>query len=56
MVGDPLYAGKRETYGLEGQALHASDLIFTHPVTGEEIHVSCELPQHLEELFRKLRK
>ncbi len=56
VVGDPLYAGKRETHGLTGQALHASDLIFEHPVTGEKIHVSCELPQHLEDLFRKLRK
>lgn len=56
VVGDPLYAGKRETYGLTGQALHASDLIFMHPVTNEEIHVSCELPSHLEDLFQKLRK
>lgn len=56
VVGDSLYAGKREKFGLVGQALHASELRFTHPVTGEAITVQAELPPNFEELIRKLKK
>lgn len=56
VVADPLYAGKRESYGLEGQALHASELQFTHPVTGEHIVVKADLPDYFEDLINKLRR
>ena len=56
LVGDTVYAGKRERYGMDGQALHASDLIFSHPITGEKIHVHAELPPVMEDLIGRLRR
>lgn len=56
LLGDPIYAGKRDKFALEGQALHASVLRFTHPRSGDKIEVSCELPTYFDELIRKLRK
>jgi 23S rRNA pseudouridine1911/1915/1917 synthase len=47
VVGDPLY-GHGAELGLERQFLHASELRFTHPWTGEEIEVSAPLPDDLE--------
>ena len=55
IIGDPVYAGKRKTYGLAGQALHSTEITFFHPVTGKEIHVECELPPYYEDLLLTLR-
>jgi len=55
IIGDPVYAGKRLTYGLVGQALHSTELTFFHPVTGKEVHVECELPAYYETLLETLR-
>jgi 23S rRNA pseudouridine1911/1915/1917 synthase len=44
--GDPTY-GVAGRYGLERQFLHAARLAFPHPVTGERIDVSSELPEDL---------
>lgn len=46
VAGDTVYGGKRTETGLEGQCLHASELEFTHPRTGERIHLSCPLPAY----------
>lgn len=56
VVADHMYAGKRDSYGLAGQALHASELHFTHPVTGEAIVVKAELPDYFEDLIKNLRR
>lgn len=55
VIGDPLYAGKRNNYGLKGQALHASALDFIHPVSQEAIHVEAELPAYLQTLIEAQR-
>ena len=47
VVGDPVY-GHGPELGLDHQFLHASELRFTHPWTGEEIEVSAPLPPDLE--------
>lgn len=44
--GDPQY-GRRERFGLSRQFLHAARLAFPHPVTGEEVDVSSDLPSDL---------
>ncbi len=44
--GDPEY-GVAGRYGLQRQFLHAARLAFTHPVTGEDVDVSSELPADL---------
>jgi len=58
VVGDPLYAPKegKNKFGIHGQALHAKVLGFRHPITGEYIEFSSELPQYFIETLDKLRK
>jgi 23S rRNA pseudouridine1911/1915/1917 synthase len=47
VVADPVY-GHGPELGLERQFLHASELRFTHPFTGEELELSAPLPAELE--------
>jgi 23S rRNA pseudouridine1911/1915/1917 synthase len=54
-IGDPMYAGRRSSYGLSGQALHSKELSFIHPVTGENIFVQSELPSYYLDLIEVLR-
>ncbi|MCY7304120.1 MAG: RluA family pseudouridine synthase [Thermoleophilia bacterium] len=44
--GDPVY-GVGGDLGLERQFLHARRLVFEHPLTGESIDISSELPSDL---------
>ena len=46
IAGDPDY-GTKNLYGLTRQFLHAKELRFTHPITGEEIDVRSPLPDDL---------
>lgn len=55
VVGDPIYAPGRKSFGLTGQALHASSLTFIHPVTGESITVDSPLPETFTQLLEQLR-
>ncbi|CCQ98635.1 pseudouridylate synthase [[Clostridium] ultunense Esp] len=54
IVGDPKY-GKGESYGMEGQALHAATLGFIHPVSGEFLHFEAPLPEDMVGLLERLR-
>jgi 23S rRNA-/tRNA-specific pseudouridylate synthase len=47
LAGDVLYGG-RALPGLTHHFLHASELAFTHPHTGERIHVRAGLPAELQ--------
>lgn len=56
LIGDPLYGRKKEKNLLiQGQALHAQRLAFTHPRTGGKIEVEAELPEDLRQLLQRLR-
>ncbi|NGZ73893.1 RluA family pseudouridine synthase [Saccharibacillus alkalitolerans] len=54
LVGDPMY-GRSGGLKLQGQALHAASLGFTHPTTGERLEFSAPLPADLEDLLAHLR-
>jgi len=54
ILGDLVY-GKQDYKGM-GQILHAGVLGFKHPVTGEWIEVTSELPPYFQELLKKLRR
>lgn len=54
LLGDNIYSPAKCPYKLEGQTLHARDLGFTHPVSGEYIEVSAPLPEYFEKLLKKL--
>jgi len=44
LLGDTVYGGKKPVPGLAGQCLHAAQLTFTHPSTGERLTVESPLP------------
>jgi len=54
VVGDPLYAPKRKTFGLEGQCLHSSSIRFNHPITGKELYFEAPLPEYYVNLLSRL--
>jgi 23S rRNA pseudouridine1911/1915/1917 synthase len=63
LVGDPAYARIPkalrpvvEELGFARQALHAAELGFEHPVTGELIHFRSDLPGDMQELIDQLRR
>ncbi|MBQ9968108.1 MAG: RluA family pseudouridine synthase [Oscillospiraceae bacterium] len=55
IVGDMVYGHKKPELGLDSQCLHAKELTFRHPRTGEAVTVSCPLPEYFEEVLKKLR-
>lgn len=52
VAGDPVYGRGKEPFMLDGQALHAAGLGFTHPRTGQEMRVAAPLPADLETAIR----
>ena len=69
LIGDPVYGGRRKlserALGADGvaacaefprQALHAADLGFTHPLTGESLAFTAPVPQDMAALIEDLRK
>jgi 23S rRNA pseudouridine1911/1915/1917 synthase len=54
LAGDPLY-GRRHTLAIDGQALHAMELGFQHPRTGEFTSFVSPVPADMEHLLELLR-
>ena len=61
LLGDPVYGRARgrqrellNDLGFRRQALHAAELGFTHPVTGERLLLRSELPADIQELLGAL--
>ena len=54
LLGDLVYGRKRAEKGLEGQCLHAKELRFLHPRTGESVTVTSELPDYFRDVLKKL--
>lgn len=55
IVGDKTYGVKKEEFNLQGQLLHAYQVGFIHPVTGEYMEFSAELPPYFEKVLKILR-
>jgi 23S rRNA pseudouridine1911/1915/1917 synthase len=62
LIGDPVYANRQKAYRIgpndsifDRQALHAASLGFIHPITGEKLYFSCNLPADMQELLTQLR-
>jgi 23S rRNA pseudouridine1911/1915/1917 synthase len=69
LVGDPVYGGRRKVSatalpagGAEAvaafnrQALHAAELGFVHPASGETLRFQADLPPDIAELIDQLRR
>lgn len=54
LLGDLVYGRKRPERGLSGQCLHARSLGFDHPVTGERVMLTSELPGYFLDVLGKL--
>ncbi len=55
LLGDEVYGhAKLPEKGLTGQCLHARELKFIHPRTGEQIHLETELPDYFQDVLRRL--
>ncbi len=55
VAGDTVYGSSKNTYGLEGQCLHAAKLGFVHPVTGEYIEFESDLPEYFKDFLRRIK-
>lgn len=56
VVGDKAYGIKNERFALAGQLLHAKEISFIHPETGEKVTFSCPLPEDFASVLEVLRK
>ena len=55
ILGDMVYGHKKPELGQDSQCLHAKELRFVHPRTGQPVTVCCELPDYFTALLEKLR-
>ena len=53
LLGDEVY-GRSPEKGLAGQCLHARELRFVHPRTGETVRLETELPEYFREVLGRL--
>jgi 23S rRNA pseudouridine1911/1915/1917 synthase len=54
-VGDVRYGGARQSVPVARPFLHAAQLAFDHPTTGERCHFESPLPADLEAVLVPLR-
>ena len=55
VAGDPVYSPRKVISELHGQCLHAREIGFTHPVTGERMHFSSPLPDYFVRFLDQVR-
>ena len=51
LAGDDMYGGSRKL--IARQALHCGKMSFIHPVSGENVTVSADMPEDMTEIIRK---
>ena len=56
VLGDPLYASKKLSSGEFGQYLHAYELSFIHPRTGERLTFKVDPPLEFQKKISELKK
>jgi len=55
LLGDEIYGhAKLPEKGLTGQCLHAKELQFIHPRTGEAVHLDTQLPEYFQQVLDRL--
>ena len=54
LLGDSVYGAPSPDKGLSGQCLHARELKFIHPRSGERVVISTELPEYFKNVLSKL--
>lgn len=56
LLGDAVYGPSKDSFGLEGQTLHAKILGFIHPTTKEYMEFEAPTPEYFNKLLQKLRR
>ena len=56
VAGDAVYGPKKVISELAGQCLHAKQIGFVHPKTGEYMEFESELPEYFTKFLNKLKK
>ncbi len=56
LAGDPVYGPKNDPERLGGQCLHARELPFVHPATGQTVHLTCPLPDWISGFLDRLER
>ena len=54
ILGDPVYGRKTPELGMDTQCLHARQLQFLHPRTGEPVTVESPLPEDFQKVLSRL--
>ena len=54
VAGDEVYCRQKNDKGLHGQCLHAREIEFTHPRSGERIHLVSALPEYFTDFLARL--
>lgn len=56
LAGDAVYGPRSVIQSLNGQCLHAKELGFVHPITGEHLQFDSPLPPYFTAFLNRLRK
>lgn len=56
LAGDAVYGPKKVITALEGQCLHAKEIEFAHPKSGETIHLETKLPKYFEDFLSRQKE
>ena len=56
VIGDYIYSNGKNEFGVVGQCLHAKELEFKHPISGDEMKLQAPLPEYFEDILKKLDK
>ena len=56
VVGDYIYSNGKNPFGVEGQMLHAKQIEFKHPSTGEQMKIEAPVPDYFNEIIEKLNQ
>ncbi|MCL2002558.1 MAG: RluA family pseudouridine synthase [Oscillospiraceae bacterium] len=54
LAGDTRYGGKAGELGLDAQCLHARELAFAHPRTGDAMRFSAKIPEYFTKAIAKI--
>lgn len=56
LLGDTLYSNAKNSFGVDGQILHAATLGFVHPKTEKYMKFESPLPEEFQSVLDKLRR
>lgn len=56
IVGDPVYGRRKEEFKLNGQLLHACKVGFVHPISGQYMEFSRDIPEYFKEVLETIRR